>query len=38
VLAGLQIGRAVAHVVPIRADLVSGVALVVMATVMGPHA
>ena len=37
-LVGLQIGRAVAHVIPIRPDLVSGVALVVMATVLGPHA
>jgi len=37
-LVGLQIGRAVARVIPIRPDLVSGVALVVMATVMGPHA
>jgi len=36
-LVGLQIGRAAAHVIPVRPDLVSGVALVVMATVMGPH-
>ena len=36
-LVGLQIGRAVAHVIPIRADLVTGIALVVMATVMGPR-
>src|SRR5215217_7346878 len=36
-LLGLQIGRAAAHVIPVRPDLVSGVALVVMATVMGPH-
>jgi manganese efflux pump family protein len=37
-LIGLQLGRAVAHVIPIRSDLVTGVALVVMATVLGPQA
>jgi putative Mn2+ efflux pump MntP len=37
-LVGLQVGRAVAHVIPLRPDLVTGVALLVMATVMGPHA
>jgi putative Mn2+ efflux pump MntP len=36
-LVGLQIGRAVAHVIPLRPDLVTGIALVVMATVMGPR-
>jgi manganese efflux pump family protein len=36
-LAGLLLGRAVAHVIPMRPDLVTGVALVVMATVMGPR-
>jgi len=36
-LVGLQLGRAAAHVVPIRPDLLTGVALVVMATVMGPR-
>jgi manganese efflux pump family protein len=36
-MAGLLLGRAVAHVIPIRPDLVTGVALVVMATVMGPR-
>jgi manganese efflux pump family protein len=36
-LVGLQIGRAVAHVIPMRPDLVTGIALVVMATVMGPQ-
>ena len=36
-LVGLQVGRAAAHVIRIRPDLVTGVALVVMATVMGPH-
>jgi putative Mn2+ efflux pump MntP len=35
--AGLQLGRAAAHVIRIRADLVTGVALVVMATVLGPR-
>src|SRR5215208_2446358 len=37
-LVGLQIGRAAAHVIPVRSDLVTGVALVIMATVLGPHA
>jgi putative Mn2+ efflux pump MntP len=37
-LVGLQIGRAAAHVVRIRPDLLTGVALVVMATVLGPRA
>ena len=32
---GLQLGRAAAQVIRIRADLVAGVALLVMATVMG---
>jgi putative Mn2+ efflux pump MntP len=36
-LVGLQIGRAAANVIRIRPDLVTGVALVVMATVMGPR-
>jgi manganese efflux pump family protein len=36
-LVGLQIGRALAHVIPLRPDLVTGIALVVMATVMGPR-
>jgi putative Mn2+ efflux pump MntP len=35
--AGLQLGRAAASVVRIRSDLLTGVTLVVMATVMGPH-
>jgi putative Mn2+ efflux pump MntP len=35
-LVGLQLGRAAAHVIPIRADLLTGAALVVMATVLGP--
>jgi putative Mn2+ efflux pump MntP len=35
-LVGLQLGGAAAHVIPIRADLLTGVALVVMATVLGP--
>jgi manganese efflux pump family protein len=35
---GLQLGRGVARVIPIRADLVTGVALLVMATVLGPSA
>jgi len=35
---GLQIGRAAAHVIRIRPDLLTGVALVVMATVLGPRA
>ena len=34
---GLYVGRAAAGVIRIRPDLVTGVALVVMATVMGPH-
>jgi putative Mn2+ efflux pump MntP len=37
-LVGLQLGRAVARVIPIRADLVTGVALVIMAAVLGPGA
>jgi manganese efflux pump family protein len=37
-LVGLQLGRAAGHVIPIRADLLTGVALVVMATVLGPNA
>ncbi len=37
-LAGLQLGRVAAHVIRIRPDLLTGVALVVMATVMGPRA
>jgi manganese efflux pump family protein len=36
-LIGLHLGRAVAGVVRIRSDLLTGVTLVVMATVMGPH-
>ena len=36
-LIGLQLGRAAAKVIRIRSDLVTGVALVVMATVMGPR-
>jgi putative Mn2+ efflux pump MntP len=35
VLVGLQLGRAAAQVIRIRSDLVTGVALVVMASVMG---
>jgi putative Mn2+ efflux pump MntP len=35
-LVGLQLGRAAADVIPIRSDLLTGVALVVMATVLGP--
>jgi putative Mn2+ efflux pump MntP len=38
VLVGLQLGRAAAHVVRIRPDLLTGVALVIMATVLGPGA
>ena len=34
-LAGLQLGRAAVHMVPIRADVVTGVALVIMAGVLG---
>jgi manganese efflux pump family protein len=37
-LVGLQLGRAVAHVIRIRPDLLTGAALVVMATVLGPRA
>jgi putative Mn2+ efflux pump MntP len=37
VLVGLQLGRVAAGVIRIRPDLVTGVALVVMATAMGPH-
>jgi manganese efflux pump family protein len=37
-LVGLQLGRAVSHAIRIRPDLVTGVALVVMATVLGPRA
>jgi putative Mn2+ efflux pump MntP len=37
-LVGLQVGRAAAHVIRIRPDLLTGVALVVMATVLGPRA
>jgi manganese efflux pump family protein len=35
---GLQLGRGVARVIPMRPDLVTGVALLVMATVLGPQA
>ena len=37
-LVGLQLGRAAAHVIRIRPDLLTGVALVIMATVLGPRA
>ena len=37
-LIGLQLGRAAAGFIRIRSDLLTGVALVVMATVLGPHA
>jgi manganese efflux pump family protein len=37
-LVGLQLGRAAAGLIRIRSDLLTGVTLVVMATVMGPHA
>jgi putative Mn2+ efflux pump MntP len=37
VLLGLQLGRAAAGVIRIRPDLLTGVALVVMATVLGPN-
>jgi putative Mn2+ efflux pump MntP len=37
-LVGLQVGRAAAHVIRIRPDLLTGVALVIMATVLGPQA
>jgi putative Mn2+ efflux pump MntP len=33
--AGLQLGRAAAHLIRIRSDVLTGVALVVMATVLG---
>jgi len=36
-LIGLQLGRAAAGIIRIRSDLLTGVTLVVMATVMGPH-
>jgi manganese efflux pump family protein len=36
-LVGLYLGRAAASFIRIRPDLLTGVALVVMATVMGPH-
>jgi putative Mn2+ efflux pump MntP len=36
-LVGLQLGRAAVCIMRIRSDLVTGVSLVVMATVMGPH-
>jgi manganese efflux pump family protein len=35
---GLQLGRVAAHFVRIRPDLLTGVALVIMATVLGPRA
>jgi len=38
VLAGLHVGRAAAHISRIRPDLLTGVALVVMAVVLGPGA
>jgi putative Mn2+ efflux pump MntP len=37
-LVGLQVGRVAAHFIRIRPDLLTGVALVVMATVLGPRA
>jgi manganese efflux pump family protein len=37
-LVGLQLGRAVACLIRIRPDLLTGVALLVMATVLGPRA
>jgi manganese efflux pump family protein len=37
VVLGLQLGRAAAGVIHIRSDLLTGVALVVMATVLGPN-
>jgi len=37
-LAGLQVGRAASRVVRIRPDLLTGVALVIMAGVLGPRA
>src|SRR4051794_22971883 len=36
-LVGLHLGRAAAGVIRIRSDLLTGVTLVVMATLMGPH-
>jgi manganese efflux pump family protein len=36
-LVGLQLGRAAAGFIRIRSDLLTGVTLLVMATVMGPH-
>jgi putative Mn2+ efflux pump MntP len=36
-LVGLYLGRAAAGLVRVRSDLLTGVTLVVMATVMGPH-
>ena len=38
VLVGLQLGRVTVHFLRIRPDLLTGVALVVMATVLGPRA
>jgi len=32
---GLGLGRAVAHFIPLRSDLLTGVALVIMAFVLG---
>jgi putative Mn2+ efflux pump MntP len=37
-LVGFQVGRAAAHVIRIRPDLLTGAALVVMAAVLGPRA
>jgi putative Mn2+ efflux pump MntP len=37
-LIGLQLGRVAAYVIRIRPDLLTGVSLVVMATVLGPRA
>jgi manganese efflux pump family protein len=37
-LVGLQLGRAASHVIRIRPDLLTGVALVVMAVALGPSA
>jgi putative Mn2+ efflux pump MntP len=37
-LVGLQLGRVAAHFIRIRPDLLTGVSLVVMATVLGPRA
>ena len=37
-LIGLQLGRAAAGFMRIRSDLLTGMALLVMATVLGPHA